>query len=434
MSTLFKNITLVTMNEKNEVLKDMYLGVEEDKIIYISNVKPKNKFKREINGKGNVIMPGLINCHTHIPMTLLRGYADDVPLQTWLNKYILKAESKFTDEMIEVGSKLAIAEMLSTGTTSFTDMYFKFPVIADVINDIGIRANICNPVVCLENEYKLEQDNSYLEFVKVYEKYKNHNLINIDTGIHGEYTSIPSAWKKWVEIAKKHKLNIHLHLSETLKEHNDCKEKYGKTPTQIFYENGVFKLSANLAHCVFVEDKDLEIIKKSNANVVYNPISNLKLGSGIANVNKMKNMGINVCIGTDGVASNNSLDLFEEIKIAGLLQKGVNMDASIINSKEVLEMATLNGAKSQNRDNIGKISIGMKADLIMIDFNNINHTPTYDVQSALVYNTNGKDVIMTMVNGKILYENGEFTTINITEVINKMNIIKYKIIEDNKLD
>lgn len=423
MNILFKNVNIVTMDNENSIIQNGFLAVENGKISYIGEKKPLLNFEREIDGKNNVLMPGLINCHTHIPMSILRGYADDYDLQEWLFNYIFKAEAKIDNKCIELGATLSIAEMLRTGTTSITDMYFNEPIVAQVVAQTGIRGNLCNGSFCFENTYDYMKDKNYYQFLEMINKYHNfdNGRIKIDVGIHGEYTSIPEFWKFWANQAIKNDLNIHLHLSETSFEHENCKKKYGKTPTEILAENDVFKVKTNLAHCVWLEKKDIKFISEHNGSICHNPVSNLKLASGIADVSSMLNSGANVCLGTDGVASNNTHDLFEEIKLAAILAKGKHLNAKVIPAIEVLKMATINGAKAQNRPNLGQLIVGFEADLILIDFNNISHTPTYDIISSLVYNTIGRDVLLTMVQGKILYENGKFFTIDINRIQKEIN-------------
>ncbi len=426
MDILFKNACVVTCVDENFVIENAFLGINNGKIEYLSTEKPNFVAKREIDATNKVIMPGLVNAHTHLPMSLLRNFAEDLDLFTWLHEHIFGAEAKFDEKCVEIGTKLTIAEMLKTGTTSVTDMYFKMPVIAKTLAEIGMRGNLCNGSMCFSDEYNNETDNAYHEFCECLKNYHNYDdeRIKIDVGIHAEYTSNPQTWKFWSEIAKKYDLNVHIHVSETQNEHNDCKKRYNsKTPTQILDEYGVFDARTTLAHGVWLEPSDLELLATKNTTVTHNPVSNLKLSSGIANVKLIKEKGVNVALGTDGVASNNTHDLFEEIKLACILAKGSTLDPKALVARDVLKMATINGAKSQNRNNIGQIREHFDADLIMIDFDTINHIPTYDVCGALVYNTTGNDVLLTMVKGKILYENGNFTTLDIEQI--KSDLYEY---------
>lgn len=419
MDILFKNITIVTCDDENFMLENAFLGVSNNEITYISTLEPKIRAKREIDGRNRVLMPGLVNSHTHIPMSILRTIAEDLPLNEWLFDNIFKFEAKLDEKCVEIGATLAIAEMFASGTTSITDMYFKLPTIAKVMCETGIKGNICNASMCFEPAYNHENDNAYKEFCETFEKYHNfdNSRIKIDVGIHAEYTSNAQTWHFWSEIAKKHNLNMNLHLSETEFEHNECKKRNGgKTPTQILDENGVFDGKSTLAHCVFLEYCDIEILKSRNVTIAHNPISNLKLASGIANVSKYAENGLNIALGTDGVASNNTHDLFEEIKIATILAKGFTKNAKAILSKDALKMATINGAKGQGRSDTGVLKVGYKADLIMVDFDNLHHLPNHDAIGSLVYNTTGRDVILTMIEGKIVYENGNFTTINVEKL------------------
>lgn len=423
MEILFKNATVVTVDDENFLIENAFLGIDDGKIVYLSQKEPKISAKREIDATGKVLMPGLINSHTHIPMSVLRGYADDFALHEWLYENIFPAEAKLDAKCVEIGAKIAIAELLSTGTTSITDMYFCEPTVAEVVKNTGIRANLCNATLFFGEKYDNLEDNAYKEFEVLLEKYHNcdNGRIKIDAGIHGEYTTNKDVWEFWRDTAKKNNLNIHIHVSESEKEHIECKERHnGLTPVQVFEKYGVVECQTNMAHCVHIEECDMEIMAKNNATAVHNPISNLKLGSGIANISKMLEKGVNVALGTDSVASNNTHDLFEEMKMSALLAKGTTKNPQVVSAKQAIKMATINGAKAQNRENLGKLIEGFCADIIMIDFENIAHMPTYDVLSAIVYNTTGSDVVLTMVDGKILYENGEFSTIDVKDSKNQL--------------
>lgn len=419
MDILFKNANIVTCDDEQFLVENAYLGIENGKIVHLSVEKPQASAGKVIDAKGKVLMPGLVNTHTHIPMSCLRTYAEDLALQEWLEDHIFKAEAKLDQKCIEISAKLTIAEMLSTGTTSFTDMYYKMPAIAKVVADTKIRANLCNGAMCFTPNYIKEDDNAYHEFHKTFNEFHNacDGKIKVDAGIHGEYTSNAELWTYWAKTAKELGVNLHVHVSETISEHEGCKSRHGgKTPVQVLSEHGVLDVPTNLAHCVHIEDEDMDILVEKGANVAHNPVSNLKLASGIANITKMLEKGISVTLGTDGVASNNTHDLFEEIKLAALLAKGSTNNPKAIFSKDVLKMATINGAKSQGRENLGMIKIGFDADIIMLDFDNIHHYPMHDIVSSLVYNTSGQDVCLTMVMGEILYEDGKFTTLDIEQI------------------
>ncbi len=420
MDILFKHADIITVDDNQFLIEKGYLGIEAGKIVYLSHEAPQTKAKKEIDATGKVLMPGLINTHTHMPTSLLRTIAEDLELEEWLYNYIFKAEARFDRKCLAVGTKLAIAEMIRTGTTSFSNMYYDLPLTAEILKESGMRGNLCNGAICLEGEYVGEEDSAFKEFIEVMENY--HNLedgrVKIDVGIHGEYTSNAKVWAFWSALAKQYQTNVHVHISETQKEHEQCKKRHnGKTPLQVLDSYGLFDTSATIAHAVWIEEEDRKLMAQKGISVAHNPVSNLKLASGIADLKALKAHGINVGLGTDGMASNNTYDLFEEMKVACLLAKGINLDPKIIVAEEVIKMATINGAKCQGRDNVGMLKEGYEADIIMIDFNNLNHMPNYNTVASIVYNTTGADVCMTMVNGRILYENGNFFTMDMDELI-----------------
>jgi 5-methylthioadenosine/S-adenosylhomocysteine deaminase len=416
------------MEKDNPVLHNAFLGVSGSKISYIGQSAPECvETKRIICGKNKLIMPSLVNCHTHSPMSLLRGYSNDVKLQEWLFDNIFPAERKLDGDMIYVGASLSAAEMIASGTTMMCDMYMNLPKIAEAVSNAGMKANLSNGVTYFGSEkYDLKKSREYSETMEVIQEYnkKNHPLIKADAGIHAEYTSTPDAWVQVIDFAKEHNLRIHIHLSESRDEHEACKNRYGNpphfslSPTQIFDKYGLFDLPVIAAHGVYIEDKDIEILAQKGATIAHNPISNLKLASGIAPIHKAAQKGINITLGTDGMASNNSNDMFEEIKMSCLLQKVINDDPTVIPAYQALEMATINGALALGRGSeSGVLKQGYDADIIMIDLNNERLTPSYDPVSTIVYSATGQDVVMTMCCGEVLYENGEFKTIDVEKVL-----------------
>jgi len=422
---LFKNATVVTMDINNPVLEHVNVGVTGRKISLIADSKKEKEedltANRVINCTGKVIMPGLYNCHAHAGMTMFRGYGNDHTLEDWLFKYIFPAERKWTPELLKTGVTLAMAEMLASGTVAFTDMYFFMDTIAKTVDEVGMLANISNAVISIGREnYDFHTDNVYEQSLIAIEEYHNKKdgRVKIDASIHGVYTSPPPVWKQVMDFAHKYELDLHVHLSETKTEHENCIKTYGKTPAQIFAENGVFDRNTLAAHAVWVSDEDIQILADKKVNVAHNPLSNLKLASGLAPVAKMLEAGINVALGTDGVSSNNSHDLFEEMKMASLLQKYATNDPATLPATESLKMATVSGAICQGRAHeSGKIAEGFDADMLLIDFNNPRQTVCYDPQLNLAYSTNGRDIEMTLCRGKVLYEKGEFTTIDIEKTL-----------------
>ncbi len=425
MDILFKNVTAVlTMSDESPVLKNVCVGVDGGKIKYVGQFNETLSASRVIDCTQKLLMPALTNCHAHTPMSILRGYANDIKLKEWLFDHIFPAEQKFTDEMVYLGATLSIAEMVASGTVAFSDMYLGLPQIARAVVETGVKASISNGVITFDPNFDFLSCKEYKESICVLSDYhkKGDGRVRLDASIHGEYTSFDRAWHEVVEFAKQNSLHMHIHLSETKHEHEACKEKYGMTPTEVFYKNGVFDVPVIAAHGVWLEENDMEILAKCGATVVHNPVSNLKLASGIAPVAKMVEKGVNVALGTDGVASNNTQDLFEEIKLAAILQKASCDDPTVIPAYEALKMATVNGAKAQGRGGeSGIIKEGFDADIILLDLNTPSLTPIYDYPSAVTYSATGRDVCLTMCNGKVLYENGTFTTIDVEKLIFQVN-------------
>lgn len=415
MDILFCNVDVITMSDAG-VLRNAYVGVKDGKIAYIGSSEPECGSKtRRITGKNKVLMPGLINIHTHIPMTLLRGYADDYALQTWLNDHIFPAEDRLDERSVRAGVYTGLAEMIASGTTSFSDSYFFCEEIAKAVDASGVKANIARSVTNFGNDVKLMEFTGTREEVELKNRWHmaDNGRIRIDAAIHAEYTTSESLWRELGAYARENDLIMQIHLSESRSEHEECIKKYGKTPAALFCDAGVFDAKAVAAHCVWVTDEDVEIFKAKGVSVAHNPVSNLKLASGIARVPYMLEKQVNVGLGTDGVASNNSFDMFEEIKLAAILHKGNQLQPTLVSAPEALKLATVNGAIAQGRENeCGKLEVGMDADMVLVDFDKPHLTPCHNPVSNLVYAARGSDVCMTMVRGKILYENGEFMTID----------------------
>ena len=431
MNLLFKNVTAVTMQKDCPVIHNANVSVENGRIASINSQQDQitdfsdNKITgktldRIIEGTGKVLIPGLYNCHTHIPMSLLRGFANDHSLEDWLFNYIFPAEQKIKniENALFAGSTLSIAEMIASGTIAFSEMYFGLDDIAQAIDSAGVKANLSNAVLSFDPEgYDYSKTNECAETLSIVKKYHNtaHGRIKGEVSLHCAYTTHPKAWEQGANFAKEHQLGVHVHLSETITEHNKSLEQFNLTPAQAFAKYGVFDVPAVAAHACWVSEDDMDILARHNVTIAHNPVSNLKLASGIAHITKMQEKGINVTLGTDGMASNNSHDLFEEIKLASILQKYTQEDPTAVPALKVLEMATINGAKAQGRQG-GMIKEGYDADLVLLDFDNPRQTPCYNPLINLAYSTTGQDVVMTLCQGRILYENGEYTTIDIEKI------------------
>ncbi len=415
IKTLFKNAdVLLYENRIYNVIKNAYLAVDGNSISYIGKDKPADTFDTVKDMAGKLLMNGFYNCHNHCPMVLLRGVGSDLPLNEWLFNKVFPIEDKLTAEEIEAGTELALLEMLAGGTVSFSDMYFEPQVTVKAVADSGMKANITRPVQSFDpaeepkDSFRIAQS---LELFNSFNGYAEGRIL-IDFSIHAEYTCTEKIARAYSEICNTNNGLMHIHLSETLKEHRECKEKYGKTPTQWFNDLGAFDSRAFAAHCVTLEDSDMEILLNKGVNVVHNPTSNMKLGSGFANVQKMLDMGINVALGTDGAASNNNLDMLEEIHLASIIHNGYTQNATIMNADTVIKMATQNGALLQGRDNCGDLKVGNKADIIAINLDAPHLRPIIDEKALITYSAQSSDICMTMADGKILYENGEYKTLD----------------------
>ncbi len=426
LDILFSNTDIITMDDKHPTIFNGCVGVSDGKITYVGSHRPTVPVKRIIDCKGRILMPGLINTHAHTAMCLMRGYADDYKLDEWLYNKVLPVEARLDERAVLAGFRLGAAEMLRNGTTSISDMYFFQPAVAKLALELGIRVSLSNAVVAIDpNGFDYKNDRSIVETIELmrYWHGAGDGRIRADVSIHAEYTSFPDVWRFMHEIAHEYGLITHLHLSETLSEHEECKKRYGKTPAQVFSDEGVFDSPVLAAHCVYIEPDDMDLMAQKGVSVSHCPVSNLKLASGLADIRAMILNGINVSLGTDGCCSNNSHDLFEEIKLAALLAKGLSKDPSAISAYQALKLATVNAAAAQGRaGQIGSIEEGYDADIILLDTGHLNLTPIYDPVSAVVYSGRGADVCLTMVQGRILYENGAFSSVDIefarNEVLN----------------
>lgn len=417
MKILLKNVKLLP--EYNFGTKEVFVATDGNVFSYIGEKEPQGSFDRVIDGKGNLLTPGFYNAHCHSAMTVFRGYSDDLPLMNWLNDKILPAEDKLTDESVYYGSMLAIAEMLGNGIVSFSDMYMFCPATAKAVIETGIKANISRSVVSFDENIDMTKDYRMAEALELYNNYNNagNGRIKIDMSLHAEYSNKKKACRYVAEAAQKLGCGIQIHLSETQKEHNECIERNGQTPAEFFNETGVFDVPVSAAHCIYVTDSDIDILAEKGVTAVHNPTSNLKLGSGIMNLRKLLDKKINVALGTDGAASNNTIDLIKEMQIAAILHKGVNKAPDITSAPEMFDLISINGAKAQRRFDCGKIKVGNKADFVLIDIGAINNIPCYNMYSAMSYSVNSSNVKMTVVDGSILYENGEYTSIDKEKLI-----------------
>ncbi len=419
MSVLFKNATVVTVNGENQVISGGFVATDGEKITYVGSRRPQGSFGREIDCTGKVLMPGLVNTHTHIPMTLMRGFAGGRDLQTWLNDYIFPTEEKLDSRTVSAGSRLALAEMIAGGTTSIGEMYYFCGDIAEAVAESGISANISRSVTIFSPTSRPEEYDACKDLDAFRRQWggSGDDQIKAEVSIHGEYTSFlsPNLWSYLADYARQYDMGMQVHVSETRSEHEECVRRHGKTPLQVLNDYGVWDTRSIAAHCVWVSDEDMALMRRKGISVSLNPYSNLKLGSGIARVPALKQAGVNLTLGTDGASSNNSLNLFEEIKLTASLHCGVTHDPLAVTPGEVLRMATANGGRALGRST-GAIVPGYLADLILLDFTRPNLIPCHDVVENIVFAANGSEVCLTMARGKILYENGTFTTLDLDKI------------------
>lgn len=418
-SILLYHCRALLMDEENTLLDPAYVVVEGERIAAVSSTRPQGPFAQEIDCGGNVLMPGLVNAHTHIPMTLMRGYAGGCDLHTWLNDWIFPAEAKLDDRAVRAGADLALAELIAGGVTTIADMYMHTPAIAQAVLAAGISANLScggvyfgapgdfSPATCPDCDHQRQLTEEFHG--------AGNGQILVDASIHGEYTSNVPLWQWMADYAQRKGLGMHVHVSETQSEHEGSLTRWGLTPFRILDRYGVWDTRAIAAHCVWTTEDDWAGMAEKGVACVHNPVSNLKLGSGVAWIPAMKAAGVPIALGTDGVSSNNNQDMFEEMKFAAVLHNGVTRAPLALLPQDVLAMATREGAKALGRQT-GRIAPGYVADLILVDFTRPHLTPCHSVMDNLVYAAHGSDVVMNMARGKIIYKDGTFLTLDLEKI------------------
>ncbi|RKD27141.1 5-methylthioadenosine/S-adenosylhomocysteine deaminase [Caminicella sporogenes DSM 14501] len=428
MNILIKNASVLFFTEENGYIEETSIGIEKGIIKHIGKIPNDFNYEKVIDGKDKLAMPGLINTHTHLPMSLLRNYADDMPLWKWLTEKVWPIENKLTKEDIYWGTMLSIAELIMSGVTCFNDMYTFADTIAKATASTKIRGNISHTLFD-----KTRNDNLNFKTTRsLYEKWhkSNNDRIRIFIGPHAPYTCSEDYLKVITNLAKELETGIHIHLSESLQEIEHISKTYGKTPVKLLDDIGLFDVRTLAAHCVHLTEEDLDILMKKNVHVLYNPTSNLKLANGFAPIDKMIKRKINISLGTDGSCSNNNLNMFEEINLAAILNKGITKDSTLIPAIEAVKMATINGAKALGIDDkVGSIEIGKCADIILLDLNKPHLYPKYNLISSIVYSAQSSDVDTVIVDGNILMENRKLTTIDLEEVIKHVKLSSKRLIK-----
>ncbi len=418
MSILIKNSIIVTQDRERRIIEgDVY--IEDDKIVEIGNIN----IEADYVIKNKIVLPGLINMHTHLPMTLLRGYGDDLPLEEWLTTRIWPIEAKLKAEHIAAGTKLAFIEMISTGTTCCNDMYFFEDVIANEAKKMGIRCYAGFSIIDFDTP-EMKREKLIPECEKFLKRWDNDELIKPVVAPHSTYACSPETLEKTSELSKKYRAFIHIHCSETRHEVYDVLKKYGKRPLEQIKEYGLLNEKTMLAHCGWITKEEVREIAKAKACVIHNPVSNMKLATGgYTPLPELMEANATITLGTDGAASNNKLDMFETMKFTALIHKHHRWDASIVKAQEVLDMATIDAANFLKL-NAGSIEVGKKADIICIDKNMPNLIPRHDIISHLVYSASGYNVSDTIINGKLIMHERKFLNIDVEKVYEMVEKMK----------
>ncbi|HHW41443.1 MAG TPA: amidohydrolase [Syntrophomonadaceae bacterium] len=421
MNILIKNCHIFCDDSESPIILGD-VAIEGSRLVKVGSegaLPPGWQPERVIDGGNYLCLPGLINCHTHAAMTLLRSYADDLPLMHWLEKKIWPVENRLTGEDVYWGSLLAMMEMIRSGTTTFNDMYFFMDEVAQAVEKIGIRACLSRGLVGVGGTARV----GLKESRKLIEKWQGgaKGRIRIWLGPHAPYTCPPGYIKKVLSLAKEYETGIHIHVAETRDEIRIINERYSKTPVTYLEELGVFEFPVLAAHCVHLTGDDISLLARRGVAVAHNPESNMKLASGVAPVVKLRGAGITVGIGTDGAASNNNLDMFGEMRTAALLHKVFNEDPLVMPALEVLRMATGDGARALGLgDEIGVLKPGYKADLILVDLKQPHYHPRHNLVAHAVYAAGAGDVDLVIIDGEIIMENRKILTIDEERVLDEV--------------
>ena len=425
LDTLISNVTIVTMNEKMDVLFGAHLGVTDGKIAYIGKAAPTEQPKTIIDGTGMVLLPGLVNCHTHLATTVLRSYCDDLSAAEALEEQ-LKREDKMDSRSAKAAASLAIAECLRFGITSVSDLYYYPNATAEAAAEAGIKANIALSsyrFIDQNEDFDFETDEQCTELRRVKDKWHGYDngRIKIDAGIHAEYTSNFKLWEGLVGYAAEQGLGFQLHLAETQAEVDSCLDRTGLSPAELLSCHGVFNVPVTAAGCACLEEMDRKLLGKKKATAVACPLTAAKSGNPVTPVLESVKAGMNVALGTGGAIEAGNLDLFEVMRGISMAARATSGSASALPASAALMMATTCGARAQGRaENTGMIKEGFDADLCLVDFSAPHLMPCHNVINGLVFSAKGGDVAMTMVRGNILYQNGQFPTIDLKSVVEEL--------------
>lgn len=414
-----ENGTILTMDENNTIFEGGIVCIKGDIISYIgTRGKEGIEAKKKIDAKKGLILPGLINGHTHAAMSLFRGLADDLPLMEWLNNYIFPVESRMDGNFVYIGTRLACAEMILSGTTTFCDMYLFEEEVATAAREAGMRCLVGEVLYDFPspNYGPIKKGFEYTE--QLIRKWQNDPMVSIAVEPHSPFTCSPDLLVTSSKLALTHGVPLIIHLAETRSEVDELEKKYGKTPVEYLLSLDILGPHLIADHCIHLDSEDIEILAEHKVRVIHNPESNMKLASGVAPVPELLARGVVVGLGTDGCASNNNLDLLGEMDMAAKLHKVHNMDPTVMDALTVLKMATIEGARALGLEGLtGSLEPGKKADLIVVDSQSPHMTPMYNPFSHLVYSARGNDVVHAIINGHQVMENRNLLTLNLTEIM-----------------
>lgn len=429
---ILKNGLILTVDNNKKIIENGAIAVANSKIVDIDitqNIEKKYQSDKTFDAKGKIVMPGFINTHTHLAMTVFRGLVDDVALSDWLYKYIFPAEQKFINpEIVELGVKLALIESIHAGTTCFNNMYYFEDVTAQVAKKIGMRGIVSEGLIDfpVANSPSPQDGMRYTQMLL--EKYADDQLIKVAVGVHSPYTCSEELLRNAKELANKYDALYHIHLSETKGEFDSFIEKYKLTPTQYLDKLQVLDNKTVAAHCVWLSEADKLLLANKQVGIAHNPECNLKISSGIAPIPDLIALNAKVGLGTDGVASNNNLYLIEELHTMAIVHKVSTMNPTTLPAKKAIEIATIDGAKVLNLDKItGSLEIGKKADIITLDYTQPHTSPMYNPYSSIVYSMLGNEVCDSVIDGKLIMNDKKILTINEQDVIEQINELAKKI-------
>jgi len=418
---------------RRKVVKEGIIAIKNDEISYVGKKSkvPKIRAEKIIDGHGKVVMPGLVNCHTHLAMTLFRGIAEDQPLEKWLKQTIWPLEAKLKPRDVHDGALLGCLELIKGGTTTFADMYFHEDRVAKAVEKAGLRAVLAQGILeagVSRRGEKMLQDS--INFARKYKGYAG-GRVTVQLGPHAVYTCSLDLLAKVRQKASDLNVGVHIHLAELEETVNQTKQKHGFTEVELLEKIAFLGPDILAAHCIHLTQKEMQLLAKHNVKVSYNPVANMKLAQGTAKIKDLLDLGVTVGVGTDGPASNNNLDMFQSMKVAALLQKQYYKDSTVLPAQTVLKLATIDGAKALGLEKtVGSLEVGKKADIILIDFKKPHLTPVHDPYANIVYSACGSDVDTVIVDGKILMENKNVKTLDEEEVMLKAqktatNLIKH---------